>query len=249
MKGGERLEPRCSSGSPSRLEAPRDPCAAPARCSSPPDPLQLREAPASPGWGWSRCQGLLTEEPRAGRGQRHQFWGEIRGGSAGNAHGEAAPREGHGQDIAPGRGNQPGEDKTALKRSQGTKPLSWAVLPLSLHGGRSGGPVQPPRVCHPSGHPSGSAPEIRSLPHVSRTSPSQPPSSPSIAGTLISTSSSAEAAFSCLLKINEADNDSAGAPGPDVFRCALGSGWRSANERLPAALSSLGAGLFVHNHS
>lgn len=81
----------------------------------------------------------MTEESRAGRGQRHQFWGEIRGGSAGNVHGEAAPREGHGQDIAPGRGNQPGEDKTALKRSQGTKPLSWAVLPPSLHGGRSGG--------------------------------------------------------------------------------------------------------------
>lgn len=133
------------------------------------------------------------------------------------------------------------------RKALNPSPGPCSLLPCTVAGPE--GPVQPPRVCHPSGHASGSAPEIRSLPHVSRTSPSQPPSSPSIAGTLISTSSSAEAAFSCLLKINEADNDSAGAPGPDVFRCALGSGWRSANERLPAALSSLRAGLFVHSHS
>lgn len=84
---------------------------------------------------------------------------------------------------------------------------------------------------------------------TSRASPTHPPSSPTITGTLIPTSPSAEAAFSCLLKINEADNDSAGAPGPDVSRSALGSGWRSENQKLAAALSSVSAGLFVHSHS
>lgn len=155
----------------------------------------------------------MTKEPKEGDVAVSPVQGR-------NSRGCSEPREGRAR---------PGEDKTALERSQCTKPLS---------GGHPGAAI--------SGDTPMAAPRDPMPPRISPTSPSQPPSSPAGTGTLIPTSSSAEAAFSCLLKINEADNDSAGAPGSDGFRSALGRGWRSENEKLrPRSAASARGSLFA----